>query len=397
MKSIFQFRLLIYSLSALIMAMLGFWFDYQAFAAYKVFLFFISLFLLGYFILKKTYSISSVETNLNHENLTKNIRQPEKGNNQPQSIQLSFLSYLKALVCWFDLFKRTYITEPGLYYTGGEYDKSAPLLVTSNFFLSVFLLLVNLRHTNARILVIDTKGINVWCSAGKGVFSSRAILDQINRYHHSVLTSSRKISLILPKFSLAGVNLQELRKNSIRPVIGPLYAKDLARYLANPPYKNCTENSVNFGLQSRLFSLLPGLVQFLGYSTLVFGILLIVEQIWNLKAPFGLIGLIALIATAYPVLFPHLPGKRFAIKSLWLSVFLSLGFLGGYYSGWIGTNSLILSILFIFASTLFFSLSYTGNSAVSNYSRVRKEIALFLPLNLMLYVSSLVLFIVFGV
>ena len=51
--------------------------------------------------------------------------------------------------------------------------------------------------------------------------------------------------------------------------------------------------------------------------------------------------------------------------------------------GWIldmlSIGSALTGTLFTLASAIFFGLSYTGNSAVSNYSSVRKETALFLP------------------
>ncbi len=298
-KTILKFRLLLFSMVTAMMGILGYKLDTSALTPYSTFLFSISLSLLGYYLLKRTYYQSSPSPGSEDLQLTTQFNNSTQiHGNQPQPIQISIFDYLKALICWFDAFKRTYIINPGLYYTGDKYDRTQPLLVTSNFFLTVFLLLINVRSHNIRLLVIDTDGINVWCSAGKGVFSNRAILEQLNRYDFSLLTDKEKISLILPKFSLAGVKLNDLRNHDIRPIIGPLYAKDLSGYLSKPPFKNRSKDKVIFGLQSRLFSWLPGLVQFLGYSTLLFGILLIIEQIWGLTAPIGLIVLIGLIVNA---------------------------------------------------------------------------------------------------
>ena len=38
------------------------------------------------------------------------------------------------------------------------------------------------------------------------------------------------LTLVLPKLSLAGVDLRALRKVRVRPLIGPVYAKDLPAY-----------------------------------------------------------------------------------------------------------------------------------------------------------------------
>jgi hypothetical protein len=73
--------------------------------------------------------------------------------------------------------------------------------------------------------------------------------------------------------------------------------------------------------------------------------------------------------------------------------FSSIGLSALTVFGVIPLADLIMAILFIFATAVFVGLSYTGNSAVSNYSRVRKETARFLPLNVLLYIGSLAAFI----
>ena len=69
----------------------------------------------------------------------------------------------------------------------------------------------------------------------------------------------------------------------------------------------------------------------------------------------------------------------------------------GWAAGLIGTGGLVTAALFAVATTVFFALSYTGNSAVSNYTRVRAEIARFLPITLLFYVAALIAFIQVGV
>jgi len=107
-----------------------------------------------------------------------------------------------------------------------------------------------------------------------------------------------------------------------------------------------------------------------------------------------LLALTALLATAYPILFPWIPGALFVIKGLWLATFTSLGIGALIWVGVISSAYLIMSVSFTFATAIFIGLSYTGNSAVSNYSRVRKEIARFLPLNILLYTVSLASFVI---
>lgn len=314
----------------------------------------------------------------------------------PKPMRLKWTDYLKALVSWLNAFKHTYAVEPGLYYTGEVYDSDTPLLVTSNYGLTVFLVVRQIGTRNVRLLVVDTDGINVWCAAGKGAFSNAAILAQVNRYPRGLLTDTKWLKMVLPKFGFAGVDLRSLRNEKIRPLIGPLYAKDLPAYLAKTPLEDRETDRAVFGLQSRLFSWLPGLVQYMSYSFAIILIFLFVQLFWGRPAPWGLVTITAILATAYPVLFPWLPGQRFSVKGLWLAGGFSLCIAALQLMGVVSTASMVMGVVFSFATALFFSLSYTGNSAVSNYTKVRAEVARFLPVNLLLYVAALVAFITMG-
>ncbi|NIQ37358.1 MAG: hypothetical protein GTN81_02035 [Proteobacteria bacterium] len=380
MKSFVYFALGLGSMAA---GVGGLWFDLGAFESYGSWFFGVGLVAVLFSVLRLSYYRSG---KLWPGAIT-----------QPRPLQMTWKDYLKAVVCWLDAFKRTYVVEPGLYYTGSRYDKTAPLLVTSNYLLTVFLVVRRTRRHNARLLVIDTDGINAWCSAGEGAFSNRAILKQIDRYDKKLLADEPWVRLILPKVALSGVDLRDLRQHKIKPVIGPIYARDLPGYLSTPPYQDRGEDRILFNMQSRLFSWLPGLVQFLGYAFLLLLLLWSVGRIWNLPVPLGVVGLTALVATAYPVLYPWIPGMRFAVKGLWLAVFISIGLVFMALAQVVTPTGLIVAIIFTFATSIFFALSYTGNSAVSNYSRVRKEIARFLPLDAALYVAAVAAFLIVGV
>jgi len=312
--------------------------------------------------------------------------------NEPRPLRLRWIDYPKALICWLGGFSRTYVLEPGLYYTGDTHRPDAPTLVTANYHLSVFLVLRHLRKTNVRLLVIDTDGINVWCAAGKGAFGNRAIHAQLQRYPREILTRTTWLTLILPKFGMAGVDIRKLREHKIKPVVGPLYAKDLAGYLASPPYRDRAEDVVRFGLQMRAFTWLPGLVQFLGYGVLLILVLSGVHWLFGVSLPLGLLSLIAIIATGYPILFPVLPGVRFAVKGLSLATAISVLLAAAAALAWLPLGDAITAVLFTFATSIFFGLSYTGNSAVSAYTRVRKETAQFLVPSVLLYLASLAAF-----
>ena len=56
-----------------------------------------------------------------------------------------------------------YAVEPGLYALGNP-DRQASVLVTANYKMSFDKLRQALAGLNAWILVLDTRGINVWCA-----------------------------------------------------------------------------------------------------------------------------------------------------------------------------------------------------------------------------------------
>jgi acetyl-CoA decarbonylase/synthase complex subunit gamma len=290
----------------------------------------------------------------------------------PLPIHFTLMDYGKAFIAWIFLFMRTFTVRPGLYHIG-ELDEEAPVLVTGNCFLTVFLLARRLRHKRIRLLIIDTRGINVWCSASKGQFSANEIVEKAAQC--DLLTGKGRIKMVLPKFSLSGVNLDELRKNGIVPTIGPLYAKDVPAFLQKEKLRNQTDDVVHFGLRSRAFTALPTAIQFFYYFLGAYVISL------GYVIP-GMIWIATGLAFIYPVLFPWLPGRLFSIKGLSLALLVSILNLLIHYGS--VTEQLPLTI-FIFATSVFIALSYTGNSAVSNYTSVRKETARFLPVVVILY------------
>lgn len=290
----------------------------------------------------------------------------------PLPMEFTPMDYAKALLCWIFLFMRLFVIKPGLYHIG-ERDDKAPLFVTGNYYLTVFLLARRIRNKKVRLLIVDTKGINVWCAAGKGQFSAQEIIKKAGQC--GLLATEPRLRVVLPKLCLSGVNLTELRQNGIVPIIGPVYAKDVPAFLEEGRLRQRFDEIVDFGLRSRVFTALPTAVQFFFYFLGVY-----VVSLGYLSH--SLIWIATGLAFLYPVLFPWLPGRLFSVKGLSLALFISiLNFI--FHDG--GLAELALVTVFIFATSVFIGLSYTGNSAVSNYTSVRKETARFLPVVVILY------------
>ena len=58
-------------------------------------------------------------------------------------------------------------------------DGHSPVLVTSNYKMTVDRVRENLAGRDTWILVLDTEGINVWCAAGKGTFGTDELVSRI--------------------------------------------------------------------------------------------------------------------------------------------------------------------------------------------------------------------------
>lgn len=122
-----------------------------------------------------------------------------------------------------------YKVEPGLYSVGNP-DKSSPVLVTANYEMSFDSLRKELKGLDAWILVLDTKGINVWCAAGKGTFGTTELLNRIAIVQLDKVVSHR--TLILPQLGAPGVSEHEVLKNSgFKVQYGPVRAKDIKEYI----------------------------------------------------------------------------------------------------------------------------------------------------------------------
>jgi hypothetical protein len=105
------------------------------------------------------------------------------------------------------------------------------------------------------------------------------------------------------------------------------------------------------------------------------------------------LGVAAAVATGYPLLFPWLPGHRFAVKGVSLTLVPAAGIIALVALGSVPLWGGLALVLFLVSTGIFFGLAYTGNSAVSNYSRVRLEVARFLPVEAVLFALSLALWV----
>lgn len=217
-------------------------------------------------------------------------------------------------------------TRPGLRQVG-QPDRSSPVLVTGNFDLTVRKVVQTLKRDglDAWLLVAPTRGINVWCAAAGGHFTTDTVVSILQTSGVAERVDHRR--LILPQLAGTGVNIWSLKERTgWKPRFGPLKIEDLAAYLERGKrFTEPHERRVSFPLRDRLV-----MGTNLAFSSLLFFILPIaVASIWQPGLWWRSILLVFLLAVLNSVLVFRLPGKPgvqkgFALGLLVVAVFAVL-------------------------------------------------------------------------
>ncbi len=123
-----------------------------------------------------------------------------------------------------------YKVTPGLYAVGRP-TQGSPVLVTANYKLSFDQVRSRLLRSDAWLLVLDTRGINVWCAAGKGTIGTRELVQRVLATGLDKVVRHRR--LILPQLGATGVSAHDVKKGcGFEVVWGPVRAADIESFLA---------------------------------------------------------------------------------------------------------------------------------------------------------------------
>jgi hypothetical protein len=279
-----------------------------------------------------------------------------------------------------------YKVPPGLYAVGKP-DNTSPVLVTANYKLTFDSLRSELTGLNTWIAVIDTKGINVWCAAGKGTFGTTELSGRINALRLGKIVKHNM--LILPQLGAPGVAAHTVfRLCGFRVVYGPVRASDIKEFLSNGMEATAEMRKVSFGLRERAILTPIELVHNIKPLVLIFlallalniavgkhpSIAIAASTAFLNFLPYLLAFLIGCVVV--PVLLPWIPFRSFALKGLLLglipaAIMLIYPEVFGYYSAsWLIKASYLL-IIPVVAS--FISLNFTGSTTYTSLSGVKKE------------------------
>ncbi len=286
--------------------------------------------------------------------------------------------------------------EPGLYALGNP-TQDSPVYVTANYTLSFDALRASLKGYDAYILVLNTKGINVWCAAGKGSFGTFELTRRIEQTQLAKVVSHRV--LILPQLGASGVAAHEVKKQTGFLIkYGPVRAEDLPEYIRNGT-ATPEMRQVRFDIRDRLV-LIPVEVVGLFLPMLLAAILFYFLGGW---LSVGAVATTVLgAAILFFILFPWLPSQDFSTKGMFLGFMLSLPFViialsDSTNSPWIRLLYAIPFLLAMPAVSGFITLNFTGSSPLASRSGVKREIFKYIPVMAWMAGISIALFLAVGI
>jgi len=302
-------------------------------------------------------------------------------------------------------FRMDYIINPGLYAIGTP-DTNSDVIVSANYKLSFDVLRRELSGINAWLLVLDTKGINVWCAAGKGTFGTDGLVKQIIISNLPKIVSHKR--LIVPQLGAVGVKAAEVkRKTGFNVHFGPVEASDIKEYLHQNYQTSPAMRKVKFTLSRRtaltLMELNPAFKKYPLAAIIILILLgiepsgIIFKSAWYGGWPFLLMLIISILTGAFftPVLLPVIPFRSFALKGAITGLIGAVPLV--YLSPIFGNNSDYLkasAIILTVTLSSYLALQFTGATTYTGISGVKKELRFALPLYMIGLAVSIILFII---
>jgi hypothetical protein len=283
-----------------------------------------------------------------------------------------------------------YMIEPRLYAVGTPTMES-PVFVSANYKLSFDHLRRELAGINGWIMVIDTKGINVWCAAGKGTFGTDKIIHRIEVTRLSEVVNHRQI--ILPQLGAPGVAAHKVRqRSSFRVIYGPVRACDIPDFLSADMKTSPEMRRVLFNIGDRLVLVPCELIHWVHYTFFIAVGLFLLSGLNQQGYTFpGLAGgrqilllFITLIVTGIlvPALLPWLPGRALSWKGMTIGLLLAVVLVivgvipSTQIAGRLETAAWMLLMPSIGA---FIAMNYTGTTTYTSLSGVKKEMRFAVP------------------
>jgi hypothetical protein len=288
----------------------------------------------------------------------------------------------------------------------GNPDQDSPVLVSANYKLTFDTLRQELTYLDAWVLVLDTRGINVWCAAGKALFSTQEVVHRIKQTMLEKVVNHHQ--LVLPQLGATGVSAHQVKKESgFKVVWGPVRAKDIQPFIAAGSRTDKLMRLVTFSILERTV-LIPVELSHLPKPT--FWVLLAVfflsgigTNIFSLNDAWyrGLMALTAYVggilagAVAAPILLPWIPGRAFALKGAFTGIVAGSAVLLLFKGGLIWIEAVALLFITVGISS-YLAMNFTGSTPYTSPSGVEKEMRRAIPLQAGAVVVSLAAWVAAG-
>ncbi|MCF7956342.1 MAG: acetyl-CoA synthase subunit gamma [Phycisphaerae bacterium] len=305
--------------------------------------------------------------------------------------------------CRWGVGRMRYLVLPGIYAVG-EPGEDSPVFVSANYKMSFDRLRMELKGVDCWIMVIDTKGINVWCAAGKGTFGTDEIVRCVGEFGLAKVVSHKK--LIVPQLGAPGVSAHKVKEQTgFKVVYGPVRARDIGAFMQSGMKATDEMRRVRFPLWDRMVLVPMELMMWLKPAVVIMLLFIVVGGLSKRGfSPSRILhtgGVSAgLFVAAYmaggifgPLLLPILPGRAFSVKGLFVgvavflaAVCLKLDVMSGGFSlaGW----ALILPVV---SSVIL--MNFTGTSTYTSLSGVMREMKIAVPLQIIAGIAGVGLWI----
>jgi len=201
----------------------------------------------------------------------------------------------------------------------GNPGRESPVLVTCNFHLTVKRLIKLLRQLDLWLLVADSKGVNVWCSAGAEEFNTHSVVSAVKTSGIGDMVNHR--TLILPPLGAPGIRAADVRaQTGWRTKWGPVYAEDIPRYIARSFKRDESMKRVKYHIKERLDTAIGSLFPFFFLGAI--GLLLFCRHLL-----FDYFVASAIAFVFFMSLCPWIPGKRGITKAMFCDAILLVALL----------------------------------------------------------------------
>lgn len=315
----------------------------------------------------------------------------------------SFRDYLGTWKVRSSFGRDAYKVNPGLYAIGSPGPES-DVFVSANYKLSFDVLRRGLEGISGWILVLDTRGVNVWCAAGKGTFGTRELANRIQSSELEKVVQHRR--LIVPQLGATGVSAHEVKAISGFSVrYGPVKATDIRQFIADGYKTSGNMRTVTFTLKERAKLIPNDFVYGKYYLLSALAVVVVLSGLYpwgyslaktadeGIRAGLNVLAGYAAGIIVAPLLLPLIPFRSFSLKGFVTGI-LAVILLSVFRLTGTSITEMISWFFMITAVSSFVMMNFTGSSTYTSLSGVRKEMKIAIPFQISFASAGLIIFLI---